>query len=172
MHRRYGICIFTSLLLLHQLHSYVWCVAYANPTALLKIREIYFHVVELVSAKSPNWFALCQQCLQICDTFLIAMVLIFFTYKHLQFAYSPIGLNLIYCARRYKFSVRDCLTGKVEPTCVRRFYSKSYAHERLVDAELLREITCLCEGSLSFVDGPFFLTHGELRDIIAYITSC
>jgi hypothetical protein len=131
MHRRYGICIFTSLLLLHQLHSYVWCVAYANPTALLKIREIYFHVVELVSAKSPNWFALCQQCLQICVE------------------PTCVGLNLIYCF----------------------FHSKSYAHERLVDAELRREITCLCEGSLSFVDGPFFLTHGELRDIIAYITS-
>jgi hypothetical protein len=34
---------------------------------------------------------------------------------------SPIGLNLIYCARRYKLAVRDCQTGKVEPTCVRRF---------------------------------------------------
>jgi hypothetical protein len=85
---------------------------------------------------------------------------------------SPIGRNLIYCARRYKFSVRDCLTGKVEPTCVRRFYNNSYAHERLVDAELLRELTNLCEGSLSFVDDPFFLSHDELRDIIAYITSC
>jgi hypothetical protein len=28
-----------------------------------------------------------------------------------------------------------------------------------------------CEGSLSRVDDPFFLTHGELRDTIAYITS-
>jgi hypothetical protein len=42
----------------------------------------------------------------------------------------------------------------------------------LVNAELLRELTNLCEGSLSFVDDPFFLSHDELRDIIAYITSC
>jgi hypothetical protein len=84
---------------------------------------------------------------------------------------SPLGFNLIFCARRFKFSVTDCLTGKAGPTCVRRFYNKLFAHERLVDAELLRGVIGLCEGSLSFVDDPFLLTHGELRDIIFNITS-
>jgi hypothetical protein len=53
-----------------------------------------------------------------------------------------------------------------------KFCKNSYAHKRLVDDKLFRELTILCEVSLSFVDAPFLLSHDELFDIIAYITSC
>jgi hypothetical protein len=41
----------------------------------------------------------------------------------------------------------------------------------VVDVEMLQELTNLREGSLSFTDDPSFLSHDEIRDIIAYICS-
>ena len=85
---------------------------------------------------------------------------------------SPIGRNLVYCARRYNFAVSDFLNGIIEPTHVIRLHNiNSHSQARVTDVELLQELINLREGSLSFTDDPSFLSHDEIRDIIDYICS-
>ena len=85
---------------------------------------------------------------------------------------SPIGRNLVYCARRYNFAVSDFLNGIIEPTRVIRLHNiNSHSQARVTDVELLQELINLREGSLSFTDDPSFLSHDEIRDTIDYICS-
>ena len=81
-------------------------------------------------------------------------------------ARSPVGNNVMYCMRRYKFARSDFLSEQTDSRHVRLHLNATAANDKTVAAEFLRELVGLREGTLLFTSGSMFLTPADLSVIV------
>lgn len=79
-------------------------------------------------------------------------------------ASSPMGLNLVLCAKRYCCSTGDLLLSQYR-RIVNNFYSLQVSNETKIASVLLTELLCIRDGEFNFSEHPF-LSRDEIELLI------
>lgn len=86
-------------------------------------------------------------------------------------AMSPVGRNIVFCMRRYRFCIRDFMLGRIDMRHVKCYFSGSVSDKNIATAAFLKELVSLRERTSFFIPDASFMTQSELSDIISYVAT-
>ena len=84
---------------------------------------------------------------------------------------SPLGRNIIFCMRRYRFSFYDFMFERIDMRDVKRYLSRSVPERNIATANFLKELVSLRDRTSFFTPNSSFMTQSELSDIILSVAT-
>ena len=78
---------------------------------------------------------------------------------------SPLGRNIIFCMRRYRFSFYDFIFERIDMQDVKMYLSRSVPGRNIATANFLKELLSIRDRTSFVTADSSFLTQSELSDI-------
>ena len=135
----------------------IWALPYDAHSFILPILCNCLPLIDVICKRIINFSCRCLSD----DSSLLVRTIVFHALVYGR-SFSPLGISLMGCCRRYCCSISDLLANRF---CV----SRSTSTEDQLICDVLKELIGLRDGFLVFSSCDQFLHRDELSDLIKYI---